>query len=364
LCIDQFNVDEVNQEVPKMRQYYNNADATLIAINTEVKFNVNKKEFALEQTIFMFDDGLVDGRTMAQVWAFIQQRDFSFPCQIKLGLSQCLEAIKSRGRDNPIDGIYSILGLLSYGNKIIPKYKEWGHQYTKKELGEALLDVMKAAVEKDGYSEILAWFGPRRNEINLWPGSAEVTGSGIKLIGSQHIVKNRELASLRRLEGSIERGIGEACFLFIENQVMLIILVPSVNNPDCPIDIFRLKDYQLSDNSETLALKKIEEKELFIDMVNKKVIKLGTEIAIIVKDSYKEEEHKQLRILLRIQSQLINLSVKNGIQNKDNPLVKENLEEIKREVDKYIMDTEEIYKTEEERIKVKMELERAKENRN
>jgi hypothetical protein len=33
LCIDQFNVNEVNQEVPKARQYYGNSSVTLVAVN-------------------------------------------------------------------------------------------------------------------------------------------------------------------------------------------------------------------------------------------------------------------------------------------------------------------------------------------
>jgi hypothetical protein len=44
LCIDQFNVDEVNQEVPKMRQYYGNAVATLIAIDAEIAKDIDKED--------------------------------------------------------------------------------------------------------------------------------------------------------------------------------------------------------------------------------------------------------------------------------------------------------------------------------
>jgi len=84
-----------------------------------------------------------------------------------IGLPLALEAVKNRGRNNPIDGIYSILGLLPYGDKVIPRYKELGCQYTKKELGKALLDVMKVAVRNNNYGEVLTWFGPRRNESNL-----------------------------------------------------------------------------------------------------------------------------------------------------------------------------------------------------
>jgi len=66
-----------------------------------------------------------------------------------------LRGIKERNRTLSIDGIYSILGLLPYGSKIIPKYQEVGHKYTRQELYEALLDLMKVAVE-NGYGEPLA----------------------------------------------------------------------------------------------------------------------------------------------------------------------------------------------------------------
>jgi len=82
-------------------------------------------------------------------------------------LSQALEAIKNRGRNNPIDGIYSILGLLPYGEKVKVKYKERGHQYTKEELEEALMEVMRTSVRAGHDSEPLSWFGPRKNESCL-----------------------------------------------------------------------------------------------------------------------------------------------------------------------------------------------------
>jgi len=43
LCIDQFNNEEQNQEVPKMRQYYSNSIATLVAINTKTNDDTNKE---------------------------------------------------------------------------------------------------------------------------------------------------------------------------------------------------------------------------------------------------------------------------------------------------------------------------------
>jgi len=41
LCIDQDNVTEKSEEIPKMRRYYNNTAATLIAIHT---FALKEKE--------------------------------------------------------------------------------------------------------------------------------------------------------------------------------------------------------------------------------------------------------------------------------------------------------------------------------
>jgi len=43
ICIDQFDSSEQNKEVPKMRQYYGNASATLIAIDGKIN-NVNKND--------------------------------------------------------------------------------------------------------------------------------------------------------------------------------------------------------------------------------------------------------------------------------------------------------------------------------
>jgi len=50
----------------------------------------------------------------------------------------------------PIDGVYSILGLLPYGEKVEVDYNLAPER--------ALLEVMKTAVE-NGYAEPLAWHG-------------------------------------------------------------------------------------------------------------------------------------------------------------------------------------------------------------
>jgi len=58
-----------------------------------------------------------------------------------------LRAVKRRKRTLPIDSIYSILGLLPYGNKVRVDYSLSPQQ--------ALFEVMKTAVE-NGYAEPLA----------------------------------------------------------------------------------------------------------------------------------------------------------------------------------------------------------------
>jgi hypothetical protein len=54
-----------------------------------------------------------------------------------------------------LDGIYSILGLLPYGEKVKVKYKENDHRYTEEELEENLLDIMKLAIQEGFYYEPL-----------------------------------------------------------------------------------------------------------------------------------------------------------------------------------------------------------------
>ncbi|WP_147411130.1 hypothetical protein [endosymbiont GvMRE of Glomus versiforme] len=63
---------------------------------------------------------------------------------------------------------------MPYGSKVKPNYKEWGEQYTKKDLQEALLNVMKTAVE-NGYGEPLAWHGQGSSEKGLcWLPKIEI----------------------------------------------------------------------------------------------------------------------------------------------------------------------------------------------
>jgi Leucine-rich repeat (LRR) protein len=252
LCIDQNNIEEKNQEVPKMGKYYSNADTVLISINTSAALNESRKEFAMKtlkkiinsqwfarswtyqegilsrQTIFVFDNCLVDGRIMSQIWMLLQfegeywgrKKLNSLPevsatplglpyyknnynseeKKALLRLSFALSSVRNRIRSNPVDGFYSILGLLSYGEEVKVNYKPrmcpecpenrevkgCSHEeknkqwpiYTKEELEQVLMGIMKLSLEY-GYAESLSWYGSRRNKPWLWwiPGIDEKTGS-------------------------------------------------------------------------------------------------------------------------------------------------------------------------------------------
>ncbi|CAG8560850.1 6113_t:CDS:2 [Paraglomus occultum] len=197
LCINQRDEEELAFEISKLRQYYRSAKVTLIPIQKEIDRNISlsslqpkgdgKAEMeevfsaALDiikmivrsdwfrrtwtfqegllspQTVFMFDDCLVDGRFLAMVWSIKQayyEEGYNPEDEIYLSLFQALKAIERRERFIIVDGIYSVLGLLSYGSKVRPKYKENNH-YTKKDFVEELVNVMKIAVE-NGHGEPLS----------------------------------------------------------------------------------------------------------------------------------------------------------------------------------------------------------------
>ena len=65
-------------------------------------------------------------------------------------MSEALREIKERGRGISIDGIYSILGLLPYGEEVNVDYQATPQA--------ALYEVMKGAVGS-GYGEPFAWHG-------------------------------------------------------------------------------------------------------------------------------------------------------------------------------------------------------------
>ncbi|CAG8800749.1 13521_t:CDS:2, partial [Racocetra persica] len=265
LCINQKDREEKAEEVRKMRKCYGEGEATLISINADAKDKVTHEESKEDkQTIFMFDDVLIDGRMMAQVWAVIQQvghPEENLNKEPRIFVTPLV--IKKRGRGNPIDGIYSVLGLLPYGEKVKVDYSLKPEQ--------ALLETMKTSVEADIVCE---------------PKSAEFTESGIKLIGSQRSIKaldktksihvfqrtedmvgllmvyvftgdSRDYSNSIALKGSKEtlEKIKEEDTLVIfskekwkiknnEKYGGLAILVPSVSNFDCPVDMMELDNLE------------------------------------------------------------------------------------------------------------------------
>ncbi|CAI2167046.1 15864_t:CDS:10 [Funneliformis geosporum] len=151
LCMNQEDQHEKSEEVSKMGKYYDNSALTLIAMDSEV---------VLHQPSYIEGDGY-DATTD----------------KVELTLTQALYAIKNRKRTEPLDGIYSILGLLPYGKDVTVDYS------TNNTSEKALVEVMKVAIA-NGYAEPLSWHGESNNGEGLCclpqidkEGSASVMGS-------------------------------------------------------------------------------------------------------------------------------------------------------------------------------------------
>lgn len=195
--------------------------------------------FLSKRTIFMFDDFLLDGRFMALIWKLkqfseahyeeckdleslcrekvatpvgwsyykdIEKRGYSYRDKASLRLNEALWVIKNRGRALPLDGIYSIIGLLPYGDKVKVDYG--------KEPESVLREVMLIAI-KNGYGEPLSWHGSGSKKPGLcWvpeidiSGSSSVTGTirtnylekemnfmpndeGLLLMGSEYLIAEK-----------------------------------------------------------------------------------------------------------------------------------------------------------------------------
>lgn len=244
-CINQTDPEEKGNEVKRQKQYYSNATATLIAIDAEIGNQVDRNdEVALakhllslitnsdwftrawtfqegilsKQTIFMFDDYLVDGRLLAQYWGGMQYNHDNGPTYIEmeennpiihitplgwsygsksnqelnLRIGEALLAVKNRSQTVPIDGIYAILGLLPYGEQVETSYKDKLCQqckaveqqfkqtatchhsvqlkvevasYFQADLEAALQVVIKVAFQNGYQIDLLNWLGPRSSSL-------------------------------------------------------------------------------------------------------------------------------------------------------------------------------------------------------
>ena len=330
ICIDQFDNEEQGQEVTKMRQYYGNAIATLITIDAEIG-KIDKEDkielvksitqqiissswfqrswtfqegLLSRQTIFMFDNTLVDGRILAQHWGemreegtywgsttinlktaptiFITPLGWNYVAKrkqpINLTLSQALSAVEHRQQTVPLDGIYSILGLLPYGEQVKPKYKKFDESYTKEELSIELKKVMKIAQTSGAPYETISWLGSRLSEPKLWlfppikdNGSSEVTGfvefntklDSIKILDrGLECIGYKEIANAYNVEKGIKE-VGDIVIRPLHNKLkgakQLEIIVPR-SKKNVRTVIF--KDCNYSYGKE----------KLFIDMINKELI--------------------------------------------------------------------------------------------
>ncbi|WNE40893.1 MAG: hypothetical protein mread185_000350 [Mycoplasmataceae bacterium] len=219
LCVNQEDNDEKAQEIRKFFQYYDNAAVTLVSIGRKLKNEedflpsfpeilrkiVNSRWFKRswtyqegwlsKQTIFMFDDYLVDGQAIAQTWVLEQPlytkyarynsleeeakglKKIATPVgwvhykdgydeddRLKISLGQALKEVKSRERLHSVDGIYTLLGLLPYGEKVnTSKYYKGVGKYYDKLLSSALSDIIKTAM-KNGYcGDFFGWHGSGNN---------------------------------------------------------------------------------------------------------------------------------------------------------------------------------------------------------
>ncbi|CAH1760964.1 6277_t:CDS:10 [Entrophospora sp. SA101] len=303
LCIDQFNNQEVNQEVPKMRQYYDNAEVTLVVIDNQIgEIRLKELLFSLEKK----EDGYIETSEIIHSSVPILKmvtNGYGSEDKISLSLNEALRNTKERKRALPIDGIYSILGLLPYGDKVVPRYKEWGKQYDKRELEEALLDVMKVAVEnvdeKTGSSDVKGGLKVEcTQEVNF-------TKNGIEVLGSEYSIGDA-IGGISSIDGGqTVEGRSEEIALNGSEETLKKIVKVSVGSGNIRhrIDLIRL--YQ--QNKDKLNLVAADyEANIFND--NEKIMENKTPQGLNRNDveSLKKETEDKLRKRNKVKEIVIN----------------------------------------------------------
>ncbi|CAJ0747804.1 1577_t:CDS:2, partial [Entrophospora sp. SA101] len=169
------NPVEKGEEVKRMRNYYNNSDATLISIQR--KLGDKSLENALREIISGW-------KTYSRTLIYYKD-EYNSNDTVILSLSQVLKEVKKRKRSLPIDGIYSVLGMLPYGEKVEVNYSA--------SLEQALYNVMKTAVENDSNGSTSIEGGVI---LNLEKLTFQPDGN-IKIVGLEYEINNPISASVK-----------------------------------------------------------------------------------------------------------------------------------------------------------------------
>ncbi|CAG8473025.1 3000_t:CDS:2 [Ambispora gerdemannii] len=224
----QAGTTDKSKEIPKMGDYYNNSEVTLIAINAKIEEEGAKNYGAQPK----------------------QKADLS--------LGQALHAVAHRKRTISKDGIYSILGLLPYGKKVKVDYKP----NDQAELEQVLLGVIEVAKEYDGSAEGITGSTRIKEVVS---NSLEITSEGIQLIG----------------ERNYSYSTHEKKYSIAANSELIKF--------DFPLEISLYRGQKYSHKPINISLVGSdsinEEKFIFIDMINKQTIE-GKEAV----QTYKEQE--------------------------------------------------------------------------
>jgi hypothetical protein len=178
--------------------------------------------------------------------------------------------------------------------------------------------------------------------LSYIPGTFEFTANGIKLLGSRQIISSWELIpndnckfKLTTEDGSVV--IAKVLFLDIIPLTTIkgnVLVIPnkSVTSLKTMILVTRREGVKLLiKEEETSIVKETPQKELFIDMINYRVIQSEERLT--------EEAEEQIEKLLDMQKVLTKDSIE-GNSQEDINFVKGELEIIKQENEKYLTQEE------------------------